>query len=257
MSEGAVTVEERRGRYGPIVAIALVTALVAAASYVVWQGANRPGAWWFGRIVAHGPRDRPEVALTFDDGPDDPATLQIAAILSSHGVQGTFFSIGRSVDERPDIPRALVAAGHLVGNHSYRHDEVRWLDPRYPELGRADAAIHRAIGKCPTFFRPPHGQHTPFMAAVVGRHHMTMVGWDVSVGDWKSTDPDALARRVLARVRPGSIVDLHDGLDANVGADRHVLVAAMPMILDGLAERHLTPVRLDRLLGVSPYGGRC
>ncbi|HEX2850532.1 MAG TPA: polysaccharide deacetylase family protein [Acidimicrobiales bacterium] len=259
MSAPAESVRPRHGRRAVVIgAIAVAAAMVAAtAGYALWQGANRPDAAWFGSIVAHGPRDRPEVALTFDDGPDDPATLEIRDLLAARGLEAVFFSIGRAVDERPDITKALVASGQIVGNHSYRHDEIRWLDPRYPELGRAEAAIGRATGECPTFFRPPHGQHTPFMARVVARAHMKMIGWDVSAADWVTHDPRVVAARVLRRVRPGSIIDLHDGLDANVTADRSVVVRALPLILDGLAERHLTPVRLDRMLGVNPYAGRC
>src|SRR5207249_304044 len=84
-----------------------------------------------------------------------------------------------------------------------------------------------------------------------------MVLWDVSVGDWKSRDPRAVARRVLAEVRPGSVIDLHDGLDGKPYIDRTVLVQALPMILDGLAQRHLEPVRLDQLVGGPGYLSTC
>ena len=86
---------------------------------------------------------------------------------------------------------------------------------------------------------------------------MVMVGWDVSVGDWTTSDPALVARRVLDRVRPGSIIDLHDGLDGRVDADRTVLIAALPLILDGLAAKGLQPVRLDTLLGRAGYLSRC
>jgi peptidoglycan/xylan/chitin deacetylase (PgdA/CDA1 family) len=241
----------RTGRLVP--AIALLGVIVVGA----WIGANSPTAGWFGPTLSHGPRDQRQVAITFDDGPNVGATLVIAHILDSYGVKGTFFSVGKAVDLRPDITRELIADGQLVGNHSYHHDEWRWLDPRYPELMRAQRAIHQETGACPAFYRPPHGQHTPFMAWVTHRHHVRMIGWDVSAGDWATTDPQLVARRVLAKVRPGSIVDLHDGLDGRVDADRTVLVRAMPLILDGLQARGLQPVRLDQLLGRSGYTDHC
>jgi peptidoglycan/xylan/chitin deacetylase (PgdA/CDA1 family) len=239
------------GRLVPVGGL-LVTLLVAA-----WVGANSPTADWFGPMISHGPRDRHAVAITFDDGPNAQATLAIAQILDQHGVKGAFFTVGKAVMARPDVSRALVADGHLLGNHSYLHDEIRWLDPRYLELTRAQRAIHRETGLCPAFFRPPHGQHTPLMAYAVGRNDMHMIGWDVSAGDWGTSDPQLIARRVLAKVRPGSIIDLHDGLDGQVNADRSVLVRAMPLILDGLAARGLQVVRLDRLLGMNGYADRC
>jgi hypothetical protein len=159
------------------------TAAAAAVSTVggtLWIGANSPTETWFGSQVSHGPRDGREVAITFDDGPSDPYTLQIARILDDHGAKGTFFAVGKAVEERPDIVRELRSDGHLLANHSYHHDSWRWLDPRYPELQRTQLALERAAGVCPAYYRAPHGQHTPFMVRVLNEHDMTMVGWDVS-----------------------------------------------------------------------------
>jgi peptidoglycan-N-acetylglucosamine deacetylase len=227
------------------------------AGVTFWVGANSPTVTWFGKQVAHGPRDVREVAITFDDGPDDPYTLRIARILDDHDAKGTFFMVGKALDRRPDIARALRDDGHLLANHSYHHDSWRWLDPRYPELERTQQAFRRQLGVCPTFFRAPHGQHTPFLAHVVGDHGMTMVGWEVSAGDWKTKDARLVAQRVLDDVEPGSVILLHDGLDGSVTADRSVLVRAVPLILDGLERRHLKPVRLDAMLGERGYGDHC
>ena len=228
--------------------IAIATSAVVAGG-IIWTGANSPTATWFGPLVSHGSRTGPaQVALTFDDGPNISATLDIANILDAQGVRGAFFTVGKALDARPDISRTLLSEGHLLANHSYHHDYVRWLAPTYPELVRTEKAFNRQLGVCPAFFRPPHGQHTPAMALVVDRKHMKMVTWDVSVGDFKSTDPAVIARNVLSRVRPGSIIDLHDGLDGKVGVDRTIVVKALPMILDGLKEKGISVVRLDDLL---------
>lgn len=239
-------------RLTPIVVGAVVTALVAG-----YIGTNSPDAGWFGSVVTHGPRSQPAVAITFDDGPDDPYTLEIAKILDSRGAKGTFFTVGKALDARPDISRALMADGHLLGDHSYHHDGWRWLDPRYPELGRTQSAFRRQLGVCPTFYRPPHGQHTPFIAWAVDRKDMTMVTWDVAAGDWKSHDGAAVARDVLTHVKPGSIIVLHDGLDGTVRADRSVLLQALPAILDGLQAKGLRAVTLAELLQRPGYGDHC
>jgi len=117
--------------------------------------------------------------------------------------------------------------------------------------------FERTLGVCPTFFRAPHGQHTPFMARVVEDHGMTMVGWEASAGDWATSDARLVAKRILDKVEPGSIILLHDGLDGDVTADRSVVVRALPLILDGLERRGLHSVGLDRLLGRRPYGDHC
>lgn len=219
----------------------------------MWVGANSPRHTWFGDQVSNGPRDGNEVAITFDDGPNDPGTLEIAKILDARGAKGTFFIVGKALDERPDIVQQLVDDGHLVANHSYNHDSIAWLDPSYPELAKTQRAFEELVGVCPAFYRAPHGQHTPFVAYAAHSNDMTMVGWDVSAGDWLAKDPQTLAARILRKVEPGSIIDLHDGLDGDVHSDRHVLVDAMPYLLDGLEERGLQPVRLDHLLGRDGY----
>jgi peptidoglycan/xylan/chitin deacetylase (PgdA/CDA1 family) len=237
-------------------ALALIL-LVVVVGDAAWVGANSPTEAWFGSLVSHGAKDSGDVAITFDDGPNDSATLAIARILDSYGAKGTFFEVGKAVDARQAVVEALAADGHLLGNHSYRHDSKGWLDPRYPELARTQRSIQRVIGQCPAFYRPPHGQHTPLLARVVHEHHMTMTGWDVSVGDWKKRAPDVIARMVLREVRPGSVIDLHDGLDGRPTVDRTELVKAMPLILDGLRARGLNPVRLDVLLRRPGYLAAC
>jgi peptidoglycan/xylan/chitin deacetylase (PgdA/CDA1 family) len=249
---GVIGFRSRRWRRSRIAgaAIAVVGMLLVGG----WIGANSPTETWLGPIVSHGDRKRPFVALTFDDGPNVHETLVVAHILDSFGVKGTFFTVGKALDKRPDISRALLADGQLLGDHSYHHDEWRWLDPRYPELERTQATFHKRLGICPSFYRPPHGQHTPFMSYQLARKHMTMVGWDDSAGDFATTNGRAVARRILEQVRPGSIVDLHDGLDGDLTADRSVLTVALPIILRGLEARGLHAVRLDQLLGVTGYG---
>jgi peptidoglycan/xylan/chitin deacetylase (PgdA/CDA1 family) len=224
-------------------------ALGAAGALLAWTGANDPQLSWFGPVVSNGPRDVPAVAITFDDGPNDPFSLGIAEVLESRGARGTFYLVGAAIDRDPGIVRSLVERGHQVGNHSYHHDYWRWLDPRYPELDRTQAAFERAVGGCPTTYRPPHGQRTPFISALVAAAGMQTITWDVSAMDWTLTDGDEVARRVLDRVQPGSIVLLHDGLDGVPDANRQVVLDALPIILDGLEERGLRAVTVDELVG--------
>jgi peptidoglycan/xylan/chitin deacetylase (PgdA/CDA1 family) len=86
---------------------------------------------------------------------------------------------------------------------------------------------------------------------------MHVVTWDVSAGDWATDDYNLVAQRILDRVQPGSIILLHDGIDGVIGADRTVVVKALPLIIEGLQKRGLDPVTLDKLLGTKPYLERC
>jgi peptidoglycan-N-acetylglucosamine deacetylase len=246
-----------RGGRGRVFGGAAIVGVLLACGLLAWVGANDPTVQWFGRVTTHGERTGDRVAITFDDGPNDPFTLDVARILDERGIKGTFFQVGKAIDEQPQIARALLDTGHLLANHSYHHDYWRWLDPRYPELQRTQDAFKRQVGRCPAFFRPPHGQRTPFMLARVSNEGMHTVTWDVSASDWVESDGATVARNILAAVRPGSIILLHDGLDGNVRADRSVLLTALPLILDGLQQRGLHPVRLDELLGQPGYLDSC
>jgi peptidoglycan/xylan/chitin deacetylase (PgdA/CDA1 family) len=235
------------------VALVGTTVVVVFGLVVAYLGASTPAAGWFGGGVRHGDRRGNEVALTFDDGPNVDTTPAVAAILDRYHAKGTFFIVGKALDARPDLVRSLYRDGHLVANHSYHHDQWRWIDPFYPELQRTQDAFRRDLGVCPAYFRPPHGQRTPFMRWVADDHHVRLVMWDVSASDWTTSDARVVARRVLRSVRPGSIIDLHDGLDGKPLVDRSVVARALPLILDGLQRRGLRPVRLDRLIGGPAY----
>ena len=185
------------GKRGGVVLAALL--LVVTLVFAAYIGAETPAAAWFGGGTTHGPTDKRQVAITFDDGPDAMSTPQVMAILDRYGVKATFFEVGKAIDAAPDVTRALHHDGQLLGNHSYHHDQWRWLDPRYPELQRTQDAFERAIGTCPVLYRPPHGDRTPFLARVVKNHDMHMVLWNVSAGDWSTNDAQLVAERILSR----------------------------------------------------------
>jgi peptidoglycan/xylan/chitin deacetylase (PgdA/CDA1 family) len=230
-----------------------VTLTVTTFGMTAYFGASTVQAQWFGGGVMHGPRNSGEVAITFDDEPNSVATPQIMNILDAAHVHATFFVVGQALERQPGIVRLLYQHGHLVANHSFHRDVWRWLDPRYPELERAQLAFQKAIGACPAWFRPPNGDRTPFMAHVVRRHGMRMAMWDVSASDQPHQRPNDIVQRVLRSVRSGSIIDLRDGIDGASAAHKQVLIEALPGILDGLRAMHLKPVRLDQLVGGPAY----
>jgi peptidoglycan/xylan/chitin deacetylase (PgdA/CDA1 family) len=117
--------------------------------------------------------------------------------------------------------------------------------------------LAQQVGACPAFFRPPHGHKTPWMSWRAHTRGMVMVLGDVTPHDDATTTPQQLAARVLARVHGGSIIVLHDGEAGDPSLDRTVVVKALPLILDGLQQRHLRAVRLDELLSVHPTLQRC
>src|SRR6476646_10955135 len=97
----------------------LATAAAAAAASAMGYQSMAPTGQWFGRNFTGLGRGSKQLALTYDDGPNDPHTLRLLEILARHNVHATFFLIGRYVEQRPDIVRELVNAGHIVGNHTF------------------------------------------------------------------------------------------------------------------------------------------
>ena len=99
----------------------LVTAAAAAAASAAGYQSMAPTGQWFGRTFTGLGRGSKQLALTYDDGPNDPHTQRLLEVLARHNVHATFFLIGRYVQQRPDIVRELVKAGHVIGNHTFTH----------------------------------------------------------------------------------------------------------------------------------------
>ena len=191
------------------------------------------------------------VALTFDDGPSPTYTPQILDILRDHDAKGTFFLVGANVSRHPDVARRIVAEGHQVGNHSQDHSyDLPFLLPNQikNDYLSAQRAISAATGVTPNAYRAPHGRISPWMAATIRAEGARIIGWDVAGGDWKNPRVDILVKRIVSRVKPGSIVLLHDALDTDAGADRGVLVKALPAIIDQLQAKGFRLVTVDELL---------
>jgi UDP-glucose 4-epimerase len=250
MPAAARLVVRRRVSWALTSVIVVTTGLTAT-----WVGVTSASAGWFGAVISHGPRQLPQVAVTFDGVPDAETAQLALNALDAEGVQATFFAAGRELEARPDVVRVLVERGHLMANNAYARRGRALLDPRYAELGRAQAVFDRELGVCPTYFRPPAGRHTPLMARVVDRFGMSMVTWDVKVADRQVDNAPNLARKTLSRIRAGSIVVFP--LDGNGRFARPLVAAALPLVLRGLKGLDLESVRLDRMLGTDGYAGRC
>jgi UDP-glucose 4-epimerase len=235
----------------------IATAVVALTMFTAsWAGAtSSTAAWLAGPVVYHGPRSDPEVAITFDGARIAGPTQQLLAALSNAHVEATFFENGQAIDAQPQLARAIEAHGHLLANESWKNNGFDWLDPGYRDLRRAQAVFAQRLGICPTYFRPPHAPvlRTPFMERAAHAQGMTMVTWDVKTGVRANDNAATFAHRVLAKIRPGSIVALE--LPGNDADANQTVVQAIPLILQGMHERGLTPVRLDKLLDSRGYTG--
>jgi peptidoglycan/xylan/chitin deacetylase (PgdA/CDA1 family) len=188
------------------------------------------------------------VALTFDDGPSG-RTPAILRVLAHHHAHATFFVVGRATRGMEPILRHIATSGSELADHTYSHANLLALATpgRTRQLAWTTALVHEATGIQPRFFRPPYGATGPAVNRLGRSLGLVPVLWSVDSRDWQLPGTKAIVKRVLANVRPGSIVLMHDG-----GGDRRETLRALPAILRALARRHLKPVTLSQLLASVP-----
>jgi peptidoglycan/xylan/chitin deacetylase (PgdA/CDA1 family) len=209
--------------------------LIAGAAAAVTAGYNTmaPRSQLYGRTFVGDGRGSRRLALTFDDGPNDPHTLHLLDILARHNVRATFFMIGSFVERRPDIVRAVAEAGHAIGNHTFTHPNLIFrheTDVR-GEIEACQRALDRAGAPNTKLFRPPHGGRTPAVLRTVRRLGYEPIMWSISGCDWKPHSPERIAEVVHKQMRGGDVILLHDGSHQGMGIDRSASVRATDLIL--------------------------
>jgi len=229
----------RRGAIAAAVTLALLL-LVAIAAFAVSRALCFQ---LIGRPICHVDTSEKLVALTFDDGPTPEGVTIILDALRPYDAHATFFLIGGEVEKRPGEVRRLLAAGQEVGNHSYSHKRMWGLfaGPYVEEIRRTDTLL-RAQGAAPVLFRPPYGKKLTGLPLAVEQTGYRMVTWDIADPD-EAKNARSYADRVLAQVRPGSIILIHA-----MYASRRIAREALPLILAGLRDRGYRAVSVGELL---------
>jgi peptidoglycan-N-acetylglucosamine deacetylase len=235
----------------PPAAILAGAGAACAATATLAAGAFLPNSRIFGPVVGRGPSDRPNVYLTFDDGPNPGATAAALEALDRAGAPAAFFMVGRYARARPDLARAVAAAGHLVGSHTFSHRKLTFLGPETvrTEITTGHAAVEEATGARPAAFRAPHGHRNPFVHKTLRALHCPLVGWTLGVWDSDRPGVETIRRRVRHGVRAGTIVLLHDGDGYDEGGDRSQTARALPGILTDLSDAGYAIRPLAELLG--------
>jgi peptidoglycan/xylan/chitin deacetylase (PgdA/CDA1 family) len=197
-----------------------------------------------GHAICRVQTDAPLVALTFDDGPTVEGLDAVLPLLRRYHAKGTFFMIGKLA--APVLVQRVVAEGHEVGNHSYHHKRMIFRPAAYydSEISRTDAVLERSGAPHPTLFRPPFGKKLFGLPLAVERSGKRMIMWDA--GDPPDRDPRAYAAKLLAEVRPGSIILVHPMYQGNA-TER----AALPLILAELTRRGYRLVTVSDLLAAA------
>jgi peptidoglycan/xylan/chitin deacetylase (PgdA/CDA1 family) len=197
------------------------------------------------------------IALSFDDGPNEPSTSRVLKILADHGVKATFFVIGENAETYPDTVKKIVRDGHIIGNHTYTHSyrlPFQGFRRVRESIVRTEDIIFHLTGHRTELFRPPHGLRTPWFIRDVKRLNYKVITWSDMTNDYAAkASSEEIVRKIIHDARPGSVIDLHDGKDEFHGIDRSNMVRALPIIIERLKDKGYRFVTLPELLHTAPY----
>jgi len=158
-----------------------------------------------------------KVAITFDDGPNADYTEELLAQLKERGVSATFFLLGKEVEKYPAIVKEIHEEGHLIGTHAYEHVNLKNLSDKaaVEQVDKTNEAIYEITGVYPEYIRPPFGS---WKCNLDYETSMIEVLWDVDPLDWKTSNSDVIAKRVVDKVQENDIILLHDASESSVKA---------------------------------------
>jgi peptidoglycan/xylan/chitin deacetylase (PgdA/CDA1 family) len=209
----------------------------------------------------HARCDQKKIALTFDDGPNPLFTRKVLEILAAKRVRGTFFMIGNQVATERTVVEEVLAAGHVIGNHTYTHAQPWenhgtqfWLD----ELDHAEQVLRGILPRPTAFFRMPFGFFTPdvndALRTWIGNRRILNGG--VAANDWahlleKPLLPQTIIDNVFSNpaLGPGAVIVFHDGSDKpqQRGWRPEPMVSVLPMIIDTLQAQGYELVGVDEM----------
>jgi len=232
---------------------ALIGLTAAAAASAAGYQSMAPTGQWYGRTFAGGGRGSKQIALTYDDGPNDPHTLKLLDVLAKHDVRATFFMIGRYAQQRPDIARAVAQAGHIIGNHAFTHPLLIFKSEvqTRAELLDCRKALDDAIGKYSNLFRPPFGGRRPATLRIIRELELQTIMWNVTGYDWNSPPAETIEKKVASQMRGGDVILLHDGGHRAMGADRAQTVMATDKLIRRYKDEGNEFVTVEEMRAVS------
>jgi peptidoglycan/xylan/chitin deacetylase (PgdA/CDA1 family) len=230
---------------------------VAARSTALFGALSLSAVWCGPGLAAHWPAlaramgvplrlgDGGGVALTFDDGPHPEGTASVLDTLAKRQAAATFFLVGEQVERYPALAREIVAAGHQVAVHGYRHrNQMRLLPAEFADdLRRAVDVVGEVSGVRPTLYRPPYGIFTLVGLSQVRQASLEPLLWSKWGRDWRATTTaEEIVRLATRDLSDRDVVLLHDAdWYSSPGSHRNT-AAALPQIVDLMQERRLRPV---------------
>ena len=187
------------------------------------------------------------IALTFDDGPYPPYTDRLLDVLKEKKTHVTFFLVAEQAQKYPELVKRMVAEGHTVGLHAFRHRDFLKLaeEEKQQELSLGKKTLQEITGKEPLYWRPPHGFRDTSVMELARQEGLTVVNWSMTPRDWTGIDKQEIYDRVMNKTEDGAIVLLHDGDSPYYQASRQATVEAVALLIDSLREKGYHLVSLE------------
>jgi len=224
--------------------------IAAAATWAGFQCYWPTSQVWGKTFTGLEPGSR-TIALTYDDGPNDPWTLRLLEVLDRYDVKATFFMIGRFVRQKPAIARAVAAAGHELGIHTWDHPNLIFASASEvrSQIERTREIIFETTGVRCTLMRPPFGARTPMTLRTIRNLGLEPVMWNVTCYDWKPTTPERILSHVERQMRGGDVILLHDGGYREMGANRSHSIEASELILRKYTDKRYSFATISQMMG--------
>lgn len=227
-----------------VTVLLIVFSLIFALIFGLYHLSRSRKFQLFAPIVSHVKTDKAIVALTFDDGPTKAHSQTVLDILSEKDIKATFFVTGKQTLENMDLAKAIVTAGHELGNHSFSHKRMMLKSPAFikKEIEETDKAIRQASYVGNIYFRPPYGKKLFVLPWYLRQEKRTTVMVDLEPDTYERST-EGMVDHVRNGVQNGSIILLHVMYEGN-GEAR----AALPLIIDELTNAGYSFVTVSELL---------
>lgn len=234
------------------VAIFFLTCCFLVVSFGVYSFALHPNLneWrQQGVVISSVETDQKVVALTFDDGPNPEATLEVLKLLQQNHARATFFVLGLHAEDHPALIKDIQFHGHEIGSHGYSHNIRQYNNSEFArsDVQRSLEVIASITGIRPHLLRPPGGFLSHDLVKYCKDKELTIITWtwEADYKDWKAANSNLLAKKIVAGVKPGQIILLHDG-----GENRQVMIQALSRALPELSQLGYRCVTVSELLAL-------
>ena len=232
--------------------LATVLAGTAVAGALVTAGyqSMAPTGQWYGRTFTGLAPGAKQLALTYDDGPNDPHTFRLLEVLARHEAKATFFLIGRYARQRPTSSAKSCRAGHIIGNHTFTHPLLTLKSAPKSEKNLVDcrSTLQDAIGEHSNLFRPPFGGRRPAVLRIARELGLEPVMWNVTGYDWNAPPAAEIEQKCSRKIRGGNVILLHDGGHKQMGADRSQTVIATDHLIARYKSEGYKFVTIDQMM---------